>query len=94
MSTAPASSTTVQNLTVNGPHGDLPLRVSSSCLPASGEALAAEPDAAGVDVTTIVEPGTRHGHLIEPDAERAVRSLRRITEWLTLVLPPTEQSNS
>lgn len=52
-------------------------------LRSSGELFAAELAAAGVDVLMMREPGTRHGHLNEPDLPEAVRSVERMTAWLT-----------
>ena len=51
-------------------------------LRASGQAFAAELALAGVDVTVCREPGTRHGHLDEPDNPAAHASIRRMAAWL------------
>jgi acetyl esterase len=51
-------------------------------LRASGQRFAAELAAAGVDITVVLEPGTRHGHLDQPDGPGAVRTMQRITDWL------------
>jgi acetyl esterase len=52
-------------------------------LRSSGELFAAELASAGVDVLVIREPGTKHGHLNEPDLPEAVRSIERMAAWLT-----------
>lgn len=52
-------------------------------LRASGQAFAAELALAGVDVTVVREPGTRHGHLNEPENPGAHASIRRMLAWLT-----------
>ena len=51
-------------------------------LRSSGQAFAAELALAGVDVTVCREPGTRHGHLDEPDNPAAHASIRRMAAWL------------
>ncbi|WP_084077076.1 alpha/beta hydrolase [Demequina sp. NBRC 110057] len=51
-------------------------------LRAMGEAFAAELDAAGVDVTYAVEPGTTHGHLNKPELPHAERTLTTVLTWL------------
>jgi acetyl esterase len=51
-------------------------------LRASGQAFAAELALAGVDVTVCREPGTRHGHLNEPENPGAHASIRRMGAWL------------
>jgi len=51
-------------------------------LRASGQAFAAELALAGVDVTVCREPGTRHGHLNEPENPGAHASIRRMAAWL------------
>ena len=52
-------------------------------LRSSGQAFAAELALAGVDVTVYHEPGTRHGHLNEPDNAGARASIHRMAAWLT-----------
>ncbi|POH69785.1 alpha/beta hydrolase [Cryobacterium zongtaii] len=51
-------------------------------LRASGQAFAAELALAGVDITVCQEPGTRHGHLNEPENPGAYASIRRMAAWL------------
>ncbi|WP_198414045.1 alpha/beta hydrolase [Cryobacterium adonitolivorans] len=51
-------------------------------LRSSGQAFAAELALAGVDVTVCLEPGTRHGHLNEPENPGAHASIRRMAAWL------------
>ena len=51
-------------------------------LRASGEAYADALRAAGVDVTVVMEPDTRHGHVNEPDHPGTARSIERIATWL------------
>lgn len=51
-------------------------------LRASGQAFAAELALAGVDVAVYREPGTRHGHLNEPENPGAQASIRRMAAWL------------
>jgi len=51
-------------------------------LRSSGEAFAAELALAGVDVMVVREPGTRHGHLNEPENPGAHASLARMAAWL------------
>ncbi|TFC85375.1 alpha/beta hydrolase [Cryobacterium sp. TMT4-31] len=60
----------------------LVLNSEHDSLRASGQAFAAELALAGVDVTVCQEPGTRHGHLNEPENPGAQSSLRRMTAWL------------
>lgn len=50
---------------------------------ASGDAFAAELASAGVDMLTVREHGTEHGHLNEPTTVGAQRSIYRMIEWLT-----------
>ncbi|MFF1880767.1 alpha/beta hydrolase [Pseudarthrobacter sp. NPDC058196] len=50
---------------------------------ASGDAFAAELASAGVDLLTVREHGTEHGHLNEPTTIGAQRSINRMIEWLT-----------
>lgn len=50
---------------------------------ASGDAFAAELASAGVDMLTVREHGTEHGHLNEPTTVGAQRSIHRMIEWLT-----------
>jgi acetyl esterase/lipase len=52
-------------------------------LRSSGEQFGAELVAAGVDVLVLHEPGTRHGHLNEPENPRARRSIERMAAWIT-----------
>jgi acetyl esterase len=59
------------------------LNSDADSLRSSGELFAAELASAGVDVLVIREPGTRHGHLNEPDLPEAQRSIERMTAWLT-----------
>ncbi len=47
-----------------------------------GETFAAELEAAGVDVTYAVEPGTTHGHLNHPELPYAERTLTTVLAWL------------
>jgi len=49
---------------------------------ASGDAFAAELASAGVDMLTVREHGTEHGHLNEPTTVGAQRSIHRMAEWL------------
>jgi acetyl esterase/lipase len=56
-------------------------------LRASGQRFAAELAAAGVDTTVVLEPGTRHGHLDQPDSPGAVRTMQRMTHWLDSTFP-------
>ncbi|BCW58631.1 alpha/beta hydrolase fold domain-containing protein [Arthrobacter sp. StoSoilB20] len=49
----------------------------------SGDAFAAELAGAGVDLLTVREHGTDHGHLNEPTTVGAQRSVQRMIEWLT-----------
>jgi acetyl esterase/lipase len=51
-------------------------------LRASGQTFAAELALAGVDVAVFREPGTRHGHLNEPENPAAHASIRRMAAWL------------
>lgn len=51
-------------------------------LRASGEALAGELAAAGVDTLVMREVGTRHGHLNSPDEPLALRSIDRMAAWV------------
>ncbi|WP_297081640.1 alpha/beta hydrolase [uncultured Demequina sp.] len=51
-------------------------------LRATGEAFGRELSAAGVDATTLYEPGTTHGHLNRPEEPHAERSLTTILDWL------------
>ena len=67
-------------------HGLPPVLILNSdadSLRSSGELFASELAAAGVDVLLLREDGTRHGHLNEPDAPGARRSITRILAWLT-----------
>ncbi|TDX79115.1 acetyl esterase/lipase [Rathayibacter sp. PhB151] len=50
---------------------------------ASGEAFATELASAGVDVESVVEPGTVHGHLDDPTLPSARRTADRIIAWLS-----------
>ena len=59
------------------------LNCDSDSLRASGQQFGAELAAAGVDVVVIREPGTRHGHLNDPNDPAASRSITRIADWLT-----------
>ena len=52
-------------------------------LRASGQAFAAELALAGVNVAVYREPGTRHGHLNEPENPGAQASIRWMADWLT-----------
>jgi acetyl esterase len=52
-------------------------------LRSSGELFASELASAGVDVLVMREPGTKHGHLNEPDLPEATLSIERIAAWLT-----------
>jgi acetyl esterase len=52
-------------------------------LRSSGEQFGAELVAAGVDVLVVHEPGTRHGHLNEPENPGAHRSIERLAAWVT-----------
>ena len=45
----------------------------------SGEAFADSLRAAGVDVTTVVEPGTTHGHLNRPEEPAFTVTIDRFT---------------
>lgn len=51
-------------------------------LRASGEALAGELAAAGVDTLVMREVGTRHGHLNSPDEPLGLRSIERMAAWV------------
>jgi acetyl esterase/lipase len=55
-------------------------------LRSSGEQFGAELVAAGVDVLVLHEPGTRHGHLNEPENPGALRSIERMAAWITSAL--------
>ena len=70
----------------NGPLGGQPpvfvLNSDVDVLRASGEAYADALRAAGVDVTVVTEPDTRHGHVNEPDHPGAARSIERLAAWL------------
>jgi acetyl esterase len=55
-------------------------------LRASGQAFAGELAGAGIDVTVVREPGTVHGHLNEPEAVGAHRSMGRLTQWVRSLL--------
>jgi acetyl esterase len=59
------------------------LNSDADSLRASGQRFGAELATAGVDVTVAREPGTSHGHLNEPNTPAALRSIARITDWLT-----------
>jgi acetyl esterase len=59
------------------------LNSDSDSLRSSGELFASELALAGVDVLVLREPGTRHGHLNEPELTEARRSIDRMTAWLT-----------
>ncbi|WP_432498191.1 alpha/beta hydrolase [Kineococcus auxinigenes] len=48
----------------------------------SAEEFAARLVAAGVPVTCVLEPGTRHGHLNRPEEPGFGASLRRVDAWL------------
>ncbi len=48
----------------------------------SGERFAAQLAESGVDVTNVVEPGVRHGHLNFPDDPGARRTVARVIAWL------------
>lgn len=50
---------------------------------ASGDAFAGELAGAGVDILTVREHGSKHGHLNEPTSVGAQRSIHRMIEWLT-----------
>src|SRR3954447_8218678 len=52
-------------------------------LRSSGELFASELASAGVDVLVMREPGTKHGHLNQPDLPEAERSIERMSAWLT-----------
>jgi acetyl esterase len=54
-------------------------------LRASGEAFAADLIRAGVDVHRVCERGALHGHLNDLDDPLALRSIARISRWLTRV---------
>jgi acetyl esterase/lipase len=58
------------------------LNAEADPLRASGEAYAAQLEAAGVEVRVELEPGARHGHLNEPFTRPGERSLERISSWL------------
>ncbi|GIF19232.1 acetyl esterase/lipase [Actinoplanes tereljensis] len=49
----------------------------------SGEGFAAELALAGVDVTVVRERGTAHGYLNEPGGPAAIRTIDRLTAWLS-----------
>ena len=70
----------------NGELGGQPpvliLNSDVDALRASGEAYGDALRDAGVDVTVEMEPGTRHGHVNEPDQPAASRSIERVTTWL------------
>lgn len=51
-------------------------------LRSSGEAYASELAAAGVDLLLLREPGTKHGHLNQPNEPAATTSINRIAAWL------------
>jgi acetyl esterase len=59
------------------------LNGDADSLRASGQQFGAELAVAGVDVTVLREPGTRHGHLNDPKDPAASRSITRIADWLT-----------
>lgn len=59
------------------------LNSDADTIRASGDAFAAELASAGVDMLTVREHGTEHGHLNEPTTVGAQRSIHRMTEWLT-----------
>ena len=67
---------------VGGQPPVLVLNSDIDALRASGEAYADALRAAGVDVTMQMEPGTRHGHVNEPDQPAASRTIERVTTWL------------
>ncbi|WP_184184961.1 alpha/beta hydrolase [Micromonospora parathelypteridis] len=69
------------------------LNCDSDSLRASGQQFGAELAAAGVEVVVMREPGTRHGHLNDPDDPAASRSIIRIADWLTRfsLLSPSRQ---
>lgn len=50
---------------------------------ASGDAFASELASVGVDMLTVREHGTEHGHLNEPTTVGAQRSIQRMIQWLT-----------
>jgi acetyl esterase len=52
-------------------------------LRSSGELFASELASAGVDVLVMREPGTKHGHLNDPELPEAERSIERMSAWLT-----------
>jgi acetyl esterase/lipase len=57
-------------------------------LRSSGERFGEQLSEAGVPVRVEYEPGTVHGHLNEPEAPGAIRSIERIVEWLSGVTTP------
>jgi acetyl esterase/lipase len=74
-------------LAANGDVSGLPptfiLNCENDTLRSSGEAYARQLAAAGGDVTVHLEPGAAHGCLSEPFTPQAVRSLERMSDWLT-----------
>lgn len=52
----------------------------------SGEVFAAPLAAAGRDIEVVIEPGTRHGHLNQPDEPAFAASIDRIVHRFTLLL--------
>jgi acetyl esterase len=57
------------------------LNAEADQLRASGEAYAGALAAAGVDVESLFEPDTGHGHLNDPDLDTAWRSIDRLVDW-------------
>ncbi len=58
------------------------LNSEADSLRSSGEAYAAQLEAAGVTVVATYEPGTSHGHLNEPALPAAATSIQRIFGWI------------
>jgi len=68
---------------LNGMPRTLIINAEADDLRASGEAFAPLLAAAGVPVTMLSEPGTRHGYLDLPGDAAAIASIDRITAWLS-----------
>ncbi|NQX17340.1 alpha/beta hydrolase [Rathayibacter sp. VKM Ac-2857] len=60
----------------------LVIHSDTDTLRASSAAFAGELAAAGVDVVSLLERGTVHGHLSTPETIGAQRSIRRMASWL------------
>ncbi|WP_220035387.1 alpha/beta hydrolase [Curtobacterium sp. MCPF17_018] len=67
---------------LNGFPSTFIVTASADAIRSSGQAFAGELAAAGVDVTLVREPNTKHGYLNDPTIPAAMHSIERIAHWI------------